>query len=338
VRDTIIELLRKHLRFIKPSGPDNIGGPCPFHKGGMEKNPSFYMNTSNGMFFCHSCGARGGLATFLRKIGTRSEEIDQIVRGMPKETRRARDRRLLRQDVGKTSHPLNEGLLGVFGYCPTDLLEDGFDEQLLRELEIGFDNNQMRIIYPIRDLFGTLACLAGRSVTGEEPRYKVYKSEDILPYAPDDPDTQARYKAYEPKNRSFLWQMDKVYPTIFFGDEDTLIIVEGYKACMWLMQAEIRNVVALQGSQITWPQERVLSRFLINVILLLDNNDAGKRGTYRTGDRLIRKGHYVYVAEYPDWCESSAQPDDLDKDTIYEMLDNVKSFRDWRRTCPTTLR
>jgi hypothetical protein len=32
---------------------------CPFHKGGQEKRPSFYLNLSTGMAFCHTC-RRGG--------------------------------------------------------------------------------------------------------------------------------------------------------------------------------------------------------------------------------------------------------------------------------------
>jgi hypothetical protein len=285
------------------------------------------MSLKTGVYYCHACHVRGTFVQFLRRMGAPVSMIDaalEIERRTPKEKRPAK------KVSGVGEHFLNEGLLGVFQYCPTDLVEDGFDEKLLQELEIGFDQEQMRIIFPIRDLCGNLVGISGRTVLGEWPRYKVYKSDDLVKYAPDDPDTLARYRAYDIKNHNFLWNFHNVYPVAFFGDLDTVIIVEGYKACIWMIQNGIDNTVALQGSRMTWEQEALLSRLGVTIILFLDNNKAGKEGTYDTGRRLQSRGMNVQVVSYPSWCDEHAQPDNLQEPDILGVLDAATSWHRWR--------
>jgi len=336
MRETVRKAAERFLRFVKMSGTDNIGGPCPFHSGGMEKNPSFYMHLDSGVFFCHSCHAKGTFVQFLRAMGSSPEEIDSVLRISRLQPKRRYDPS--REAVGRGEVVLNEALLGVFQYCPTDLVRAGFDEKLLQKLEIGFDKEEMRIIFPIRDLYGNLVGLSGRTVIGEVPRYKVYKSHDILKYAPDDPETKARYEAYDIKNHNFLWNMHNVWPLAFHGSLDTVIIVEGYKACIWMLQQEVENVVALQGSRMTNVQERILARLGGTAILFLDNNTAGKEGMFDTGARLLKRGLEVLVCSYPEECDDNVQPDNLTQPDILGVLDAAENWQSWRqKPCNTHL-
>jgi hypothetical protein len=327
MRDVIYREAERRLRYIKPSGTDDIGGPCPFHKGGMEQNPSFYISLKTGQFFCHSCKARGTFVQFLKRFNAPPTLIDSILelgRREPEYKQR------VKLGAGIGEHVLNEGLLGVFQYCPTDLVKEGFDEKLLQELEVGFDKAEKRIIFPIRDLYGSLVGLSGRTVIGEYPRYKVYKSPDILKYAPDDHKVKARYRAYDIKNHDHLWNMHSVYPSAFFGELDTVIVVEGYKACIWMLQQGFENVVALQGSSLTQAQGQLLGRLGTTIILFLDNNKAGKEGTYTAGWWLRRRGLHVLAVTYPDWCDEHAQPDDLEQPDILDVLDTAEDWHFWR--------
>jgi hypothetical protein len=327
MRDVIYREAERRLRYIKMSGTDDVGGPCPFHKGGMEKNPSFYISLKTGVFYCHSCKAKGTFVQFLKRFNAPPAIIDSIMELGKREDKRPRRVKL---GAGIGEHVLNEGLLGVFQYCPTDLVEEGFDEKLLQELEIGFDKEELRITFPIRDLYGNLVGISGRTVMGEYPRYKVYKSPDVLKYAPDDPEVIARYKAYDIKNHDHLWNLHNVYPLAFFGDLDTVIIVEGYKACIWLLQQGIENVVALQGSSLTQAQGQLLGRLGVTVILFLDNNQAGKEGTYTAGWWLRRRGLQVLSVTYPSWCDEQAQPDNLEQPDILGVLDAAENWHHWR--------
>lgn len=327
--NTVLDIAQKFLRFVRSSGSNNVGGPCPFHKGGKEAHPSFYINVETGLWFCHSCKRKGTLLQFLQQVRAPATQIDHIMQTV--QLKPAKDP-LKDKDPGRGEHFINESLLGVFQYCPTDLVKEGFEKRLLAELEIGFDRQEMRITFPIRDLYGNLVGISGRTVVNEEPRYKVYKAADLVQYAPDDPIAKARYERYEIKNHNFLWNMHNVFPEIFYGDQGELIVVEGYKACLWLLQQGWANTVALQGSRMSRAQEMTLSRLSAVIYLFLDHDPAGLEGTLDTGCRLVDRGLVVRVCVYPEHYEDEkVQPDNLSREVIQSVLDAAPDFRVWRR-------
>lgn len=324
--DVVLEAAQKYLRFIKPSGNLNIGGPCPFHKSGMEKTPSFYINLNNGLYYCHACGEKGTFAQFLKAMGESSAKVDLILQL----SREARIKAPPKTYDLHGKHFLKESLLGVFDYCPIKLVEDGFDEALLQKMDIGFDKEYERITFPIRDTYGDLVGISGRTVTGAFPRYKVYKKEDLIRFASDDPIERAKYAQYEIKNHHFLWNMCNVYPKLFYTDLDAVILVEGYKACLWMLQQGFDNTVALQGSRMSIVQEATLAKHDGWVIIFLDNNKAGKEGSADAGDRLIARGQRVLVCNYPEEYEDNAQPDNLNKIEIQTVLDTALPLNVWK--------
>lgn len=323
----IEDILRGYLRFVRPAGADNVAGPCPFHKSGQEKRPSFYMSTTKGVFFCHACGAKGTLPQFLRAMGASRTEVDLTMAGIEFEPKEVTARKRQKSIEAR----LNEAILGLFDFCPTDLVKAGFSKKLLKEHEVGFDKSNMRIIFPLRDTRGTLVALIGRTVVDGYPRYKCYDSNDLMAFANKDPDLEALYKGYKVNHRAFLWNMHRVYPEAFFGKLKEVNVVEGYKACLWMIQQGWPNTVAIQGSQSTFEQERVLASLGATINLFLDANFAGRIGTLKSGGRLVDEwGVSVRVCEYPDTENDNAQPDNLDREEIKGVLDAGTNFRVWR--------
>lgn len=326
LRDVIIQELPKLLRFIKPSGTNNMGGPCPFHKGGQEKTPSFYINVDNGLFYCHACGVKGTFVQLLKSLGARADKIELLQKLADEEQPLKKPAAVLNHHATRT---ISETILGVLDYCPTSLIEAGFDKKLLHKLDIGFDHETMRVTYPIRDLYGTLVGISGRTVTDAWPRYLVYRPQDLARFAPaDDP---LKYANHQLKNHDHVWNMHNVYPNLFYGDLDAVIVVEGYKACIWMIQQGFENTVALMGSRMTKRQESLLTKFSGSIFLCLDNNEAGWEGTYETGRALVKHGQDVYVFRYPDDIEEGAQPDNLTANEIKTGLDTSSTFASWRR-------
>src|SRR4051812_41104123 len=70
LRDYIINIVEKFItKAWKNSGSDEIGLKCPFHKGGNEARPSFFINIVTGVYFCHTCNIGGPILRLLIDLG-----------------------------------------------------------------------------------------------------------------------------------------------------------------------------------------------------------------------------------------------------------------------------
>ena len=326
LRDVILQELPKILLFVKPSGNNNMGGPCPFHKEGQERNASFYVNIDNGLWFCHGCGEKGTFVQLLKRLGAKSEKIELILEMAKAEQPQEKIERVFNHHA---THTISETILGALDFCPEELLQAGFDMKILRSLDVGFDKQAMRITFPIRDLYGTLVGIAGRTVVDAYPRYLVYRPQDLARFAPDD--DPLKYSSHQLKNHDHVWNLHNVFPDLFYGDLDAVIVVEGYKACIWMIQHGFTNTVALMGSRMTAKQEALLTKFSGSIFLCLDNNEAGQKGTFEIGRDLAKHGHNIWVFRYPADVSESAQPDNLDANELRSGLDNSSPFSIWRR-------
>lgn len=324
--DEIHLIAREHLTNIKKSGPNNIMATCPFHRkpdGSEEKSPSFSMSLINGLWLCFACHETGNLRTFLRSVGVSHFIIEHQYRALLDEAAHAIPKRLdpLRPNV-LTETPLPESLLGIFEFCPLDLLKEGFTEETLERFDVGFDKTHMRITYPIRDLNGQLFAISGRTVTNAEPRYKVYDKEYPTWGLPSRADGDT-------KKRATLWNADRVYPLTLNRTDCWIVLVESFKACMWVYQAGITNVVALIGSFMSEEQHWILERMGAKVYLMLDNDEAGLKGTHFIGKKLA-KSLDARVVVYGD-TEDRYQPDLISPEEVHEAMESTVDYFKWLR-------
>jgi len=322
----IRDLAVQYLRNVKPSGPENVMAVCPFHRkvdGSEEKSPSFAMSLTTGLWFCHSCQARGNLFTFLRDTGSTRDYIarrwqpliDAAKHNLPP------PKNPLKPGVF-SADPIPEGLLGIFENCPLALVNAGFEEATLQAFDVGFDERHMRITYPLRDLSGALVGVSGGTVTGARPKYKIYDREF--------PEWGVPERIGWNKS-GVLWNAHAIYPQVYFQTSpEYVVVVEGFKACMWVWQAGIRNVVALLGNYMSFEQKWILERMGAPVYLFLDNNDPGREGQKKTADKL-RKSSRVHMVEYPERLEGEedAQPDSCTPQEIIEQVQNAHDYFAW---------
>lgn len=323
----IQQIIDSHLGRTGRSGPTNISAPCPFHTkadGTPERNPSFAINVMTGLYICHSCGASGNLYVFLKNMGVSRQEIETKYRTVidaarnnlppPPEYRSA-------QFADKS--PIDSRLLGLLDYCPKDLVDDGFLPQVLQHFEVGFDRWHYRDTYPIRDLAGQLTAINGRSVTGAQPRHKIYDTEFKSWGMPER-------TGWEKSN--VLYNAHTIYPAVYHNvNPEYVVVVEGFKACMWLWQAGIRNVVALMGHNLSVPQQWILESMGAKVYFFLDNNWQGWSGVKKAGSRLI-KNMWVRVITYPERLidDEDAQPDNCTPEEIHAQLAEAVDLYDYR--------
>ncbi len=320
----IVKVLSRWLRFEDAtSHSKDLGVFCPFHGGGKEASPSMYVyvgppdiNKAPGAAFCHACHKGWSLTRLLQDLGADRAVVDMVRSIISAETRKYKAD--LIHSINFDLPELPERVLSVFDYCPTDMTAKGFTQAILQENDVGYDRDLQRITYGLRDHHGTLVGVSGREMEGVDGgRYKIYKSE-----------FQSIYPGYDIDKSKLLWGLDKFYHTrISSASEEPVIVVEGFKAALWVKQAGFDHVVALIGSSLSKPQEVLLGRIANEIVLFLDHDPAGRKATWTIPRQL--KGMEVRIVDYG--CPHDAQPDDLKVETIREMIDAAPSARIWRK-------
>ena len=283
----LLDILQEKFSDYKiVSGGREFAVPCIFHP---DHDHHLYINLRTGLFHCFVCQASGNWEKLANILGVDPKLVSFTPRAPQK-----------REGV-----KLNDVILSLFTMeCPIALLQQGFTQSVLRKHEIGFDYYRQRIVFPIRDIQGNLIGISGRSIyPDDQPKYRFYVSEiqDILP----------DYKFYPHKHLYHGHHVRRGKP---------LIIVEGFKACLWLVQHGWKNTVALMGASMTDEQALLLGSLSNDFILFLDNDDAGRRATKKIYYQLLDLGRVSVV------LGPKRQPDDYTKEEIEELLSQRQSL------------
>lgn len=300
-----IELVLKDhgVDWLKRKG-DNLVGRCPFHEQ-AEGQTAFQASVSKNIYHCFSCQRKGNVIDL-------EAEFENIE--FKEAARRLADRYLAHADqtVKKISVPVkaetkqkeleeNKPLkfqLKLDRDHPY-LLDKGFTMETIEIFDCGYCSRgllQNRIAFSIHDENGVLIGYAGRGLTGlfteETPKYKFPPGfiKEVVVYNLQ-------------RARSFIEQTK------------TVIVVEGFNACLWLWQSGYKNVVALMGSALCAGQQKPLEELKANVILLFDGDKAGREGT-ETAVLALSKKLFVRSIDVGD----NRQPDHLTKGELVKIL------------------
>lgn len=318
-------IVQTYLQGVKRAGSSEIIAFCPFHDN--RNTPAFSMNLVSGLYYCHSCHESGNLLMFLQRVGVTWNVIEKRYRDVL-DSVTAKPRKSTGRCGGivvreADNSPLPEHLLGLFNQLTPDkwAAEEGLSQELLARLEVGVDLEHQRITFPLRTIEGVLVGISGRDYTNTAlPKYKVYDKEYQKWGLPE-------HRTYKSQ---LLWNGHAVYPRLYY-ERLPLVIVEGFKACMKVLQAGVFNVVALLGNRISLAQSSEIQQMANEVWLFLDNNQAGLVGTVLSGSGL---GLPTRIIPYPDERE---QPSDLSEEEILLALQQPKDFTRWLLETPAAM-
>lgn len=322
-KEEVTELLSNYISFGNQEAPgDNLAAFCPFHKGGQESRPSLYIYVGEqtaskhvGMAFCHTCNQGWTLTGLLKDLKVGSKVVDTFKQVLQEQPKRRSVNPLHHMDFSLPVLP--EAVLGVFEYIPKALVKEGFSQDTLRKYDVGFDRSRRRITFALRDHQGNLVGVSGRTVRGEMPRYKIYRSEfhEVV-------------RNYEFKKGRILYGLDKFYPKRMYTSIDKpVVLCEGFKACLWCVQAGHTDSVALLGSFLSREQMTLLQRVTNKVTIFLDNDSAGVKATEQVINQL--EGIEVLVANYG--TNEPISPDDLSKTEVIKAINTAIRPYEWRR-------
>ena len=291
----IEEILSKYVKFEK-KGKEFVF-LCPFHN---EETPSCFMNQQTGQFHCFGCKKGGGFKKFLSLIGS-TETIDysKLIGNFYKEV------------VIREEEVLDESILTHFQYKPESLLSAGFKEELLWNFKIGFHWERKRNIFPIRNIKGELVGVSGGSVIGGSPKYKVYRGAFYAAGKKIQSDYGVWFDEIYPNygifdKSSYIWNLHNVIKE----DYRFLVVVEGFKAALWLIQNGYPNTIALMGSNLSDSQVKELQKIQADIYLMLDNDFSGWAGK----DICIKKLFDFFPLFEVNY--DASQPDDLEENQL----------------------
>jgi DNA primase len=158
------------------------------------------------------------------------------------------------------------------------------------------------LIMPFHDAYGQIVGLVGRTLLSKE-EMKIKKI--------------AKYKNTTPfKKGNHLFGLWHNKQSII--QENCAYLVEGQFDVMKAVERGIKNVVALGNNSVTAYQFSVISRYANNLIMLLDNDDAGVKGRQST---ITRFGNLANIQNF--YIPESYK--DIDEYLTYSG-DNVPSF------------
>ncbi|MEO6035864.1 MAG: DNA primase [Verrucomicrobiota bacterium] len=337
----------------------NFTALCPFHK---EKSPSFNVNPHKQIFHCFGCHKGGDVFTFVKdyeNIGF-ADAVRRLAERarIPLETennpgaqqaRHIKDTLLqiheqitqrwqaaLANDAGgqiARDYLLKRGVsaeaqkLFRLGYAPeawddtvnwakskgyeTTAMEQG---GLVIRKDGGdryYDRFRGRLIFPICDEQGRVIGFSGRILSGDEKTAKYVNS----------PETPVFTKG------KVFFGLDKSKRPLL--DAHSAIVCEGQLDLIACYMAGVQNVVAPQGTALTADHARILKRYVDEVVLCFDSDNAGQNAAVRSLDSLLASGLSVRVATVP----APHDPDSFIKEfggpAFRELTDNAEGFFDY---------
>jgi DNA primase len=310
---------------------ESLNGPCPIHKG---SNPTqFRVSTTKNIWNCFSdCEHGGNTLDFIAKMEKCSIHAaslkaiewfnldpeamaasdDKAETAEPKTSApapkpaawpAASPKAALESNVPNA--PLKFRLDKLERTHPYLTEQRGLTPETIVDFGIGFCSKGMmadRIAIPIHNVKGEVVAYAGRfpGEPGEDtPKYKLppgfRKSQELF-----NIDRAVKEPAEQP-----------------------LIVVEGFYDAMKLHQHGCRKVVALMGSTMSTAQEELIRQQTNNqshVIVMLDENDAGKAGREDIACRLS-KFCFVRVHQF---SQPDMEPEHLTAEEVQLLMEGVR--------------
>ena len=174
-----------------------------------------------------------------------------------------------------------------------------------------YDRFRGRLMFPICDEQGRVIGFSGRVLSGDEKTAKYVNS----------PETPIFTKS------QVFFGLDKSKRAIL--DAGFAIVCEGQLDLIACFMAGVQNVVAPQGTAFTADHARIIKRYVNEVVLCFDSDEAGQNAAVRSLDHLLASGLAVRVAVVP----APHDPDSFIKanggEAFRKLVEDAEGFFDY---------
>jgi DNA primase len=174
-----------------------------------------------------------------------------------------------------------------------------------------YDRFRGRLMFPICDEQGRVIGFSGRILSGDEKTAKYVNSPETPIFT---------------KSRVFFG-LDKSKRAIL--DAGFAVVCEGQLDLIACFMGGVQNIVAPQGTAFTEQHARIIKRYVDEVVLCFDSDEAGQNAAVRSLDHLLASGLAVRVAVVP----APHDPDSFIKanggEAFRQLVENAEGFFDY---------
>jgi DNA primase len=277
---------------------DEVTFSCPqdFHARG-DRNPSASINKKTLAYHCFSCGSSGNLFTLVADVENVSVAIairwirEKFASGKIVDNSKSITQQLksILKDKEEVTQPefISDNVLKIFEvnwdkayncYKKGELTDKlsrpfnsyGLDLETVKFFELGYDKKSNRITIPIRNKYGKLVSVKGRTSNSDEyPKY----------LGLGDKEDQTRYGFDRINDDSLVFGLDTATPD--------LIICEGEFDAMSLRQKGFAGSVATGTCNATQGQIYNIINLAESAIILFDPDESGIKGANKLAALLL---------------------------------------------------
>ena len=303
-RNDIVDVISGYVRLTKKGS--SFFGLCPFHN---EKSPSFSVSREKQMYYCFGCGAGGNVFTFIMeyenytfvealKMLAERAGVELPEMEYSKEAKEKADLKVsvlevnklaakyyyaqLKTDHGKLAHEyltkrkLSEETITAFGLGYSNKYSDdlyrylktkGYSDEVISKAGLisiderkgVYDKFWNRVMFPIMDVNNRVIGFGGRVMGDAKPKYL------------NSPETIVFDKSRNLYGLNRARTSRKPY----------FLICEGYMDVIALHQAGFTNAVASLGTALTSGHASLIKRYVNEVYLTYDSDEAGTKAALR---------------------------------------------------------
>ena len=303
-RNDIVDVISGYVKLQKKGS--SYFGLCPFHN---EKSPSFSVSRAKQMYYCFGCGAGGNVITFImeyenysfveavrmlaERAGIEIPEVEYSQEAKQKADLKATLLEVnklaakyfyaqLKSEQGKLAHRyltdrgLSEETITAFGLGYSNKYSDdlykylklkGYKDDILAKAGLisvnekngVYDKFWNRVMFPIMDVNNRVIGFGGRVMGDAKPKYL------------NSPETEVFDKSRN------LYGLNRARTS----RKSYFLICEGYMDVISLHQAGFTNAVASLGTALTAGHASLIKRYVNEVYLTYDSDEAGTKAALR---------------------------------------------------------
>lgn len=303
-KNDIVDVISGYVRLQKKGS--SYFGLCPFHN---EKSPSFSVSRQKQMYYCFGCGAGGNVFTFLMEYENYSfvealkfladrAGVELPEQEYSKEARERADAKAVLLEINKLAaqyyyvqlknsqgaqalsylknRELSDETIKVFGLGYSNKYSDdlykylwsrGYQTDMIAkaglismdERQGAYDKFWNRVMFPIMDVNNRVIGFGGRVMGDAKPKYL------------NSPETMIFDKSRNLYGLNRARSSKKPY----------FLLCEGYMDVISLHQAGFTNAVASLGTALTPGHASLIKRYVQEVYLTYDSDEAGTKAALR---------------------------------------------------------